>query len=155
MIRSSENLRQLNSYIENSRETERFNVAREIHEELGQQLAVLRMDLSRLDKKFSPKETALAGEFTVLLDSTKRMIETVRKIALELRPSMLDDIGLMATLDWYCGDFTRKTGIQSSFESEITDDKLTKDLNINLFRIIQESLINIARRSRQRMLILR
>jgi signal transduction histidine kinase len=79
-----------------------LTISREIHEELGQQLAVLKIDLSRLGKKILPLERDLSADMDELSASITKMIETVRKISFELRPGMLDDIGLMATLDWYC-----------------------------------------------------
>jgi signal transduction histidine kinase len=147
LIRSKEHLRQLNTYIETIREAERLNVSREIHEELGQQLAVLKMDLSRLGKRIVTIEHSLGDKIIELLASINKMMDTVRKISSELRPGMLDDIGLMATLDWYCEDFTKRTGIKASFAYDISDDDFSKELNVGIFRIFQESLINVTKDS--------
>src|SRR6185436_17756884 len=87
------------------------------------------------------------AEMHEVLEMINGMIESVRKIASDLRPGILDDIGLIATLDWYCRDFTRKTGIDNSFVSDITDDKFPQKLNITVFRILQESLDNVAKHS--------
>ncbi|MDP4265136.1 MAG: PAS domain S-box protein [Bacteroidota bacterium] len=147
LIKSREDLRKLGNYIENIREEERLKISREIHDELGQQLAVLKIDIARLGEKISgDKEMAPPG-ISHLLESVSDMVETVRKISFALRPGLLDDIGLIATLDWYCNDFSSSTGIKTHFTSGVPDDKFPKHLNVGLFRILQESLSNVARHS--------
>ncbi|HEY6503764.1 MAG TPA: PAS domain S-box protein [Chitinophagaceae bacterium] len=143
--RSREDLRLLSNYIETIREEERLNLSREIHDELGQQLTVLKMDVSRLTKKITGKEGSSSDGFDQVIDSINNMVETVRKISAELRPGLLDDLGLVATLEWYCNDFGKRTGIKTSFITSITEDKSPKNLAIGLFRIFQESLTNSVR----------
>jgi len=145
LVASREYLRHLTNYIESLREAERLHISREMHEDLGQRLAVLKMDISRLSKKTAGAENPIQGGVHELLGSIDAMIEKVRKISFELRPGMLDDMGLMATLEWYCHDFTKRTGITASFQSEMPDERLSQELTISLFRIFQESLVNIAR----------
>jgi signal transduction histidine kinase len=147
LIKSEEYLRQLSNYLEDIREEERLNIAKEIHDELGQQLTVLKINVSRLGKKVTAMEDTLATEIHELLDLIDKMIETARKISSELRPGMLDDIGLTETLDWYCDDFSNRTGIKTAFISAITDDKFPQKLNTGIFRIFQESLNNAAKHS--------
>jgi len=142
---SRESLRQLTNYVESLREAERLNISREIHEDLGQRLAVLKMDMSRLAKKTAAINSPVNNDIRELVNSIDAMIDRVRKISFELRPGMLDDMGLMATLEWYCEDFAKRTGISASFDSELPDEKLPQELTISLFRIFQESLVNIAR----------
>ncbi len=148
LLKSRESLRQLSNYLENSREEERLHTAKEIHDQLGQQLAVLKMDILKMGKKIRTSYDDLTPDMNVLLETINGMIESVRKIASDLRPGILDDIGLIETLDWYCRDFTRRTGITTSFVSDITDDKFPQKLSIPVFRILQESLSNVARHSR-------
>lgn len=145
LLASREHLRQLTNYLENLRETERLNISREIHEDFGQRLAVMKMDLSRLAKKTSGANNTVNSDIPELMTAIDTMIERVRKISFELRPGMLDDMGLIATLEWYCQDFTKRTGITASFKSELPFEKLTQEVTISLFRIFQESLINVAR----------
>jgi len=145
LLASREHLRQLNNYLENLRETERLNISREMHEDFGQRLAVMKMDLSRLAKKSAGANNKVNADIPELLTAIDTMIERVRKISFELRPGMLDDMGLMATLEWYCQDFTKRTGIAASFKSELPFEKLSQEVTISLFRIFQESLINVAR----------
>jgi PAS domain S-box-containing protein len=145
LLRSREQLRQLTHYMERIHEEERLTISKEIHEELGQQLAVLKMDLSQFGKKLEPADLRLNSYYKEIHGSINSMIETVRKISFRLRPGMLDDIGLIATLAWYCEDFSRETGIRTSFDSDITDDKFPQGLGTSLFRICQDSLVNVAR----------
>lgn len=145
LIRSRENLRELSNHIENVREEERLHIAREIHDELGQQLTVLKMDVSRLDKKLADANNELFAETQRTLLSINKMVDTVRKISSELRPGMIDDLGLVEALDWYCHDFGKRFGMKTNFISNIQDEKLPKKLSIGIFRILQESLTNVAR----------
>jgi signal transduction histidine kinase len=146
LLRSRESLRQLAHYIENVREEERLHTAKEIHDQLGQQLAVLKMDVLHMSKKMGATDD-ISPEINELLETINGMIETVRKIASDLRPGILDDIGLIATMDWFCRDFTKRTNIATTFISDLNEDKLPQKLSITVFRILQESLINIAKHS--------
>ena len=142
LINSRENLRQLTNYIADAREMQRLTIAREIHDHLGQQLAVLKMNLSRLGKNVSP-EHSLQTNMDDLIDTINQMVDKVRNISLDLRPGMLDDIGLVATIEWYCEDFAKRSGIDTSFETDIIHEKIGQEITVNLFRIFQESLINV------------
>jgi PAS domain S-box-containing protein len=146
--KSFEEIRHLTEHLQNIREEERMHVAREIHDELGQQLTVLKMDVSRLGKKITAKEEeGFRPDINRILESINTMVDTVRKISSELRPGLLDDLGLVATLDWYSADFSKRTGIETKFISGIKNDKFPQKINIGLFRIFQESLTNVARHS--------
>lgn len=147
LLKSRESLRRLTNYIETIREGERLHTAKEIHDELGQQLAVLKMDILKLGKKINVTDEDFAPDMNQLMETINGLIETVRKIVSDLRPGILDDIGLIATLDWYCGDFSKKTGIRTSFISDVTDDKFPQKLSITVFRIFQESLANVVKHS--------
>lgn len=149
--KSREDLRMLSNYIEGVREEERLNLSREIHDELGQQLTVLKMDVSRLGKKIIGQEGSSHTEnFDQVISSINNMVETVRKIAAQLRPGLLDDLGLVATLEWYCNDFSKRTGIRTNFIPGVVEDKFSKNIDICLFRIFQESLTNVARHAEAR-----
>ena len=143
---SNEELRALVSHLTNVREEERAAMAREVHDELGQQLTGLKMDLSLMAKKSSQESKEWLRERMEstlgLLDTT---IRTVRKIASELRPSILDDLGLVAALEWQAQEFGKRMGIPTSFETNGDDFDLSAAVYIGLFRICQESLTNVAR----------
>jgi PAS domain S-box-containing protein len=147
LIRSREELRQLTNHLENIREEERLNIAREIHDELGQQLTILKMDVARLGKRHS-EDNESKDQTNRIVDLINDIVKTVRKISYELRPSMLDDLGLVAALEWYSKDFEKRTEIRTFFTTEISELKLPDKTAIGLFRIFQESLTNVARHAK-------
>lgn len=146
--KSSEQLRALAARLQSVREDEQTRIAREIHDELGQALTGLKMDLAWVERKANEGATGVAMEklrgMHNLIDETIRM---VRRISSELRPGALDDLGLVAALEWQLSEFSERTGIQSEFHSERDDYDLDRERATALFRIFQESLTNIARHS--------
>jgi PAS domain S-box-containing protein len=140
-------LRHLSSYLQSIREEERTSIAREIHDELGQQLTGLKMDIFWLSNKILPANeavTAKIGDIFELIDGT---IDSVRRIASELRPSMLDNLGLVEAMEWQTTEFTGRTGIQVNFSAGVRDTAIPPDIATGLFRIYQEALTNITRHS--------
>ena len=149
ITRSSQELRQLTSYLQEIREDERAAIAREIHDELGQQLTGIKMDLAWMakhshDQDISTRLKERAPETIRLVDDT---IRTVRRIATELRPSILDDLGLIPAIEWQSQEFQKRSGIQAHFQSSLPDFNFNPATAIGLFRICQESLTNVARHS--------
>jgi len=146
ITRSNNELRALASHLQDIREEERAAMAREVHDELGQQLTGLKMDLAHIGRRLSSADTAWLMEKTqqtmALLDTT---IRTVRKIATELRPSILDDLGLVAAIDWQGQEFMKRSGVTTHFRSGLAAVDLPPAVAIGLFRICQESLTNIGR----------
>lgn len=143
--RSYQQLRALTARLQTVREQERTRVAREIHDELGQALTAIKIDLTFLLRNLPLNEmkAAKAESILALVDNT---IGAVRRISTELRPGILDDLGLVAALDWAAEEFTTRTGIQvhKKLPEEITVDE---ERATALFRIFQETLTNIARHS--------
>jgi len=145
LIDSNNQLRKLSTHLEKIREEERTFIAREIHDELGQQLTGLKMDISWLTKKMQQTDPELkfkAQEMLHLIDNT---VKTVRRIATELRPGILDDLGLIAALQWQSQEFSKRTGIQCQFNTDLHDQHYDQNLATGIFRIFQESLTNVAR----------
>jgi signal transduction histidine kinase len=146
ILRGSEELRLLASHLQEVREEERAAIAREIHDELGQQLTGIKMDISWISKRWNRQQddpiAQKLGSTLGLLDNT---IRTVRRIATELRPSILDDLGLIAAIEWQSQEFKRRSGINTNFRTSITDFQFEPSTAIGLFRICQESLTNVAR----------
>jgi signal transduction histidine kinase len=147
MQQMNEELRSLSAHLLNIREEERARIAREIHDELGQQITGLKMDVSWLSKKLSGKDIMpivkdKLSDMSALLDDT---VHTVRKIASELRPSLLDDIGLVAALDWQSNEFKKRFDIPVHFTSEREELKIDPAIATGLFRMYQETLTNVAR----------
>jgi signal transduction histidine kinase len=139
-------LRELSDHLLNIRETERTNIAREIHDELGQQLTILKMNVSWLHQKLQKYEDATVLQKTSdTLQMLNETIKTVRRIATELRPSMLDDLGLIEAIEWQSKEFEKRSGIKISFESAIPHLPIANSVATSLFRIYQEALTNIGR----------
>src|SRR5258706_8504201 len=143
---SEDKLRRLAAHLISVREEERAHIAREIHDELGQVLTGLKMEVAWLAKRL--KERALiekTDSMGKLIDST---VQTVRKIATGLRPEMLDDMGLIAAVGWQAKEFQKRTGIRCRVKLPPEGAKLDIDVSTTMFRIFQEILTNIARHSR-------
>ena len=143
---SYRHIRSLSEYLQNVREDERTRIAREIHDELGQRLTVLKMNVGLLRSKLTTEDGAMSEklqELTTLIDST---VSAVRRISAELRPSLLDDMGLVAAMSWHLKEFQKHTGINTRFQ-EPDELELSDMVKTGLFRILQESLTNVARYS--------
>jgi two-component system sensor histidine kinase UhpB len=142
---SREQLRQLSASLQAVREEEKARIARELHDELGQALTGLKMDLAQLVSQLAPEQRGAIGQ----ADAMKALIETtvasVRRIATELRPLMLDDLGLLSTIEWLVSDFSRRTGIAVELTLPKVEFELDSELSTALFRVLQESLTNVAR----------
>ena len=141
-------IRKLTSHLQNAREEERTHIAREIHDELGQQLTVLKMDISWLTKKIKQLENQQlndkAAEIIRMLNDT---VNTVRRISSDLRPVLLDDLGLAAAIEWHLMEFGKRSGIKTEFFTLESAIEIPRATATGLFRIYQESITNIARHS--------
>lgn len=142
---SYKQIKQLVKHLHEVREQERTSIAREIHDELGQQLTGLKMYVSSLQKKVMPQDEEIKERFMSALDLIEETIKSVRKISMDLRPSMLDDLGLLAAIEWQCGEFEKRSGIATEFINLTGNKEVPAALKTGLFRIFQESLTNVAR----------
>jgi len=138
-------IRQLTEYLQNIREQERSHIAREIHDELGQQLTALKMDVSWLTNKVATDDEQVMLKLSNLAHMLDTTVKTVRRISSELRPSLLDDLGLVAAMDWHLHEFGRNFGLKTIFQEPGKDINLPEIVKTGLFRIFQESLTNVAR----------
>jgi signal transduction histidine kinase len=143
--RNEEQLRNLTAYIQKVSEIERTNIAREIHDELGQALTVLKIDLSWLRKRLLQDQIPMMEKIDAMSTIIDRTIMTVKKISTDLRPGLLDDLGLSAAIEWQSEEFEKRTGIACRIKIEPQEITFDKDRNTALFRILQETLTNIAR----------
>jgi signal transduction histidine kinase len=142
---SEDKLRRLAAHLISVREEERAHIAREIHDELGQVLTGLKMEVGSLAKKLKdPELIEKTDSMGKLIDST---VQTVRKIATGLRPEMLDDMGLIAAVGWQAKEFQKRTGIRCRVKLP-PEVKFDIDVSTTMFRIFQEILTNVARHSR-------
>ncbi len=146
--RSHESLRQLSHHLETIREEERSFIAREIHDELGQQLTGLKMDASWLHKKISPEQTALRTKLEGMISLIDDTVKTVRRISSELRPGILDDLGLIDALQWQSIEFEKRTGVKCRFYTTFSEPVFERKLSTGIFRVFQETLTNAARHSK-------
>ncbi|HXF09747.1 MAG TPA: response regulator [Desulfuromonadaceae bacterium] len=142
---SHKQLRSLSVYLQHVREEERIRIAREIHDELGQQLTGLKLQLTWLDSRLPKDAREVHRKTRSMAMGIDETIQTVRRIATELRPGVLDNAGLLAALEWQANEFQRKTGVECRVQSSARETVLDQDMNTTFFRIFQETLTNIIR----------
>lgn len=140
-------IRKLTRHLQNVREEDRAHIAREIHDELGQQLTVLKMDVSWVNKRIGTTDEVIKQKLKDLLTMLDATVKSVRRISSELRPSLLDDLGLTAAMEWQLHEFKKRSDIKASFSAPEPELKLPDMIKTGLFRIFQESLTNVARHS--------
>ena len=143
--KSRDQLRALAARLQSVREEERTYIAREIHDELGQACTAIKMDLALIGRKLTKRQTALRAKVDSSIQLVDGTIVTLRRLASELRPRTLDDLGLPAALEAQAQEFESRTGIHCSVT--LPEDPLTLDTDRStaIFRIFQESLTNVAR----------
>jgi signal transduction histidine kinase len=143
---SAAQMQALSANLLTAREDERTEMAREIHDELGQQLTGLKMELARLDKSLDQGAIAqLHTQTRALSELLDITIQTVRRIAKRLRPAVLDEFGLVAAIEWQLQEFQTRSGIAGHLTSSIDQVHLDSRRSIHLLRVFQEALTNIAR----------
>jgi signal transduction histidine kinase len=138
-----EQLSALAGRLEATREDERTSIARDIHDQLGQALTALKLDLGWLQRRIT--DPALDRKLHEMVRSADDLIATVRRISTDLRPGILDDIGLRAAIEWQAEEFQRRTGTPCVVRSELSDVQLERSLATTVFRIFQEALTNVVR----------
>jgi signal transduction histidine kinase len=147
LTQSREQLRRLSAYQNDVREQERIRMAREIHDQMGQSLTALKMDLAWLKRHCSLSENGIEDKLTNMREVLEGALENLHAVTAELRPVILDDFGLAAAIEWQVERFTRRTGIGCRLENDGYEPDLPKAQAIALFRIFQETLTNIVRHS--------
>jgi PAS domain S-box-containing protein len=146
--RSREELQQLGAIAHQAREQEKSRIARELHDELAQGLTALQMDVAWCKEKLPAGQDSMARKLQrmeTLLDTT---VSATRRIAADLRPLMLDDLGLVPAVEWLVENFTQRTGVPCELAVSTSDLHLHKLHAAAVFRIIQESLANVAKHAR-------
>ncbi|MDQ2977543.1 MAG: PAS domain S-box protein [Acidobacteriota bacterium] len=141
-------LRNYSRLLIEAQEAERQKIARELHDQIGQVLTAVRINLHNIQKSCETAETrSLIDEGMGMVDQA---LEQVRDLSFELRPSVLDDLGLIAALGWYADRYTQRTGIRTTLVTDLAVDqiRLRKELETTCFRIVQEALTNVARHAR-------
>ncbi|HWA10518.1 MAG TPA: histidine kinase [Opitutaceae bacterium] len=145
--RSHDQLRALTARLQTVREEERTRIAREVHDELGQALTGLKLDLSWLAGKL-PATRALQDKMKAMAAHLDETIHAVRRIATELRPGVLDSLGLAAAIEWQAADFQERTGIRCEVKIDVPETLQDRELATACFRIFQETLTNIIRHAK-------
>jgi signal transduction histidine kinase len=145
----NEQLRDLSAHLQNIREEERIHIAREMHDELGQLLTGFKMDVISVKRKLPENlDPSIYKKLDLMEGNTNEAIKFVRRLAAELRPSLLDDLGLIAALEWHSQEFENRYNIRVIFQSQMADLSIPPVIATGLFRIFQESLTNIARHAK-------
>lgn len=142
---ANEQLRNLSVYLQNARENERTMIAREVHDELGQSLTALKIDLALLTKRLPADQKSVMEKAESMAQLIETTMQSVKKISTDLRPGILDHLGLTAAIEWQAEEFEKRTGIPCTAVFEPEEIVLDKDRTTTVFRIFQETLTNIAR----------
>ena len=144
----SQQLRDLSSHLQNIREEERKRIGREIHDDLGQQLTAIKMDVAWVDKKIPEETTVLKSKLKNIIHLLDKSNQSIRRILSELRPGILDDLGLLEAIEWLGKEFTANTGIPFTFTTAETEIKSSEPVATCIFRVHQEAFTNITRYAR-------
>ena len=151
VLRARDELRALTHRLQYAREEEAARIAQELHDELGQELSVLKIELERMRKKVLATATDEGREAMALFDEIGGRIDgavqSVRRIASELRPGVLDRLGLVAALEWLVREFERRSAIRTDLVVSGIDEPVDSEVSTALFRITQEALTNVVRHS--------
>jgi len=146
--RSREELRSLSRHLQSVREEEKARIAREVHDELGSTLTALRMDLDWMAERLPAEMEPLREKRSAMVKLVEAAVAATRKIVTDLRPSILDDLGLGAAVRWQAAEFQKHTGVPIEVEAPDTDGAIDRDAALALFRIFQETLTNVARHAK-------
>jgi signal transduction histidine kinase len=147
LARSRHALRELSARLVDAQETERRAISRELHDEVGQALGALLVDIGRLSTTLSEDHPEVRAQLDNLKSVAEQTFQSVRNIALLLRPSMLDDLGLAAALEWQGREVSRRSQLEVSVESESVPEDLPDEYKITVYRLVQEALNNAVRHS--------
>ncbi len=143
---AKDQLEQMNEYLIKAVEEERSSISLQVHDELGQAMTALKMDLNWVRLHLEDAQNA-SQKLDKMILMVNEIIRRVQRISSELHPGVLDDLGLVSAIEWYCEAFTVRTGVPCTLDLEETDG-VSKKVNLTLFRIIQESLTNVIRHSK-------
>lgn len=146
---SREALRRLSAHNQSIREEEKARIARELHDDLGQQLTALKMAVTLVDHKSdaAAKPSALRDDLQGMCTLIDGLVDSVRRIAADLRPAMLDDLGLIAAIEWLANEFSARYRIRVVHHIDADAIAFNRQSRIEVFRMVQEALTNVARHS--------
>jgi signal transduction histidine kinase len=145
LLETQSDLRRLSEDLMRDIELERMRISREIHDQLGQLLTAIKMELRTVERLIGREPEKISErlkETYALVDET---IRSIRRIASDLRPGILDDFGLEAAVEWQLQQFRERTSVRVEFVSDLAEERLSKDMATAAFRVLQEALTNVAR----------
>jgi len=142
---SHHKLRKLTAHLNLTRERGRKAFARKVHDELGTSLTLLKFDLAWLKRNYPPDDKTVAERIKAMDELIHECTKTIQRITSELRPSLLDEQGLAAAIEWQAKEFENRSGISCTLEIDAATPPLSQDKSINVYRIFQESLSNVMR----------
>ncbi len=145
LLESRTQLRELSAYLQSIREEERTRISRELHDELGQSLTAIRLGLGVMEAQGSAVSEAWRNNLNSLKAITDTTVVAVQRIAADLRPPLLDELGLAATMEWLLESFTSRTGVAHELLLPASPFQYSAEISTALFRIMQEALTNISR----------
>ena len=148
IFNSREQLKNLSSHLQTIREEERGKIAREIHDDLGQSLTALMMDMSWFEKHLHEGKDRSKEKIKGMKGLVEETIKSVQRISTELRPGILDDLGFSAAVTWFMNEFKHRSGLKCQLDIKPDDIVLDEKLSIAMYRIFQESLTNVARHAK-------
>jgi signal transduction histidine kinase len=143
-------LKDLSARLVEMQEKERRTISRELHDEVGQSLSAVLMEIGNLNAVLPDENPELRGHLASIKTLAENSVKVVRNMALLLRPSMLDDLGLLPALQWQAREVSRRTGIEIEVKPDNVADDLPEDLKTSIYRVVQEALHNCAQHSEAR-----
>ena len=147
LAQSQSDMRELSARLVDVQETERRTISRELHDEVGQALGALLVDMGHLSTSLSNDRPEVRAQLESMKSVAERTFQEVRNMSLLLRPSMLDDLGLVAALEWQGREVSRRSDIEVDVQSDIVSDHLPDEYRICIYRLVQEALSNAVRHS--------
>lgn len=146
-------LQRLSARLVTAQELERQTLSRELHDQVGQTLTAIKIDVARADQALLPSQTDISERLKRVRTGAEETLDIIRHLSMLLRPSMLDDLGLSAALGWYTKQFSASTAIRVNLNDDGSADTLPEAHKVSLYRIVQEALTNCARHSEARTIL--
>lgn len=147
LVESRRELEELSARMESAQEAERRNISRELHDEVGQTLGLLLLEVGRVAKLVPATDEVVQGHVTRIKSTAESAVKAIRDIALLLRPPMLDDLGLIPALEWQSREVSRRSELEVTVDAENTTENLPDELKVCIYRLVQEALNNAATHS--------
>ena len=153
-LEAKQDLQRLSARLVAAQEQERQTLSRELHDQVGQTLTAIKMDVARAEQSLLPEQINIAERLQRARSGAEETLEIIRRLSMLLRPSMLDDLGLSAAVGWYTKQFSASAAMRVILHDDGSADRLPEAHKVSLYRIIQEALTNSARHSGARTILI-